>query len=281
MIIDCHSHIHAFPGHVSEEFVAEANARSRGKPIEMNVPPEVHWKAMECVDKAIVFGLRAFHSGWKSPNEYIAEYVNAHPEKLIGFAAVDPVHDNVHEMLEHAVKDLKLRGVKLGPIYQNIHPLDDRMMPVYEICEKQNLPILIHQGTTFPRTAPLKYSLPILLEDVALKFPDLKMIVAHMGHPWMDDSIVMIRKQPNFYADISALYYRPWQFYNGLIIAKEYGVLNKLLFGSDFPYATPSATLEGLRNINQMVAGTNLPKLSTEEIEGIIHRPTLKLLGLE
>jgi predicted TIM-barrel fold metal-dependent hydrolase len=189
--------------------------------------------------------------------------------------------DDVHEVLEHAVDDLKLRGVKLGPIYQNIHPLDERMMPIYKFCEKRNLPILIHQGTTFPQKAPLKYSLPILLEDVALQFPDLKMVIAHMGHPWIDETIVLIRKQPNFYADISALHYRPWQFYNALIIAKEYGVFNKLLFGSDFPFTNPDATIEALHNFNQMAIGTNMPKLSEEEIHSLIHSPTLKFLELE
>lgn len=280
MIIDCHSHIQEYPGHISEEFAAEANARSRGKPLELHAPPEHHWAAMKNVDKAIVFGLRAFHSGLTSPNEYIADYVRAHPEKLIGFAAVDPAHDNVHEVLERAIDDLKLRGVKLGPIYQNIHPMDERMLPVYAFCEKRNLPIMIHQGTTFPRRAPLKFSLPILLEDVAMQFPGLKMIIAHMGHPWIAETVVLIRKQPNFFADISALHYRPWQFYNGLICAKEYGVLNKLLFGSDYPYTNPDATMQDLRSIDKMVEGTNLPKLSVEEIETLIHSPTLDLLEL-
>jgi hypothetical protein len=281
MIVDCHTHIFQYPGHISEEFAAEADALSRGTPLDHHVPPERHWKGMANVDKAIVFGIRAFHSGLSSPNEYIADYVRAHPEKLIGFAAVDPVQDNVHEILEHAVDDLKLRGVKLGPIYQNIHPLDDRMWPVYEFCEKRNLPILIHQGTTFPRKAPLKYSLPILLEEIALKHPNLKMIIAHMGHPWIEDTIVLIRKQPNFYADISALHYRPWQFYNALIIAKEYGVLRKLLFGSDFPYTNPDATMDALKNFNRMTEGTHLPKLAEEEIHNLIHSPTLEYLELE
>ncbi len=280
MIVDCHTHIFEYPGHISEEFAAEANARSRGKPMDLHVPPERHRRAMQKVDKAIVFGMRAFHCGIISPNEYIADYVKTQPDKLIGFAAVDPMQDNVRETLDHAIDDLKLRGVKLGPIYQNIHPLDERMMPVYEFCEKRNLPILIHQGTTFPQKAPLKYSLPILLEDVAMQFPKLKMVIAHMGHPWIDETIVLIRKQPNFYADISALHYRPWQFYNALISAKEYGVLKKLLFGSDFPFTTPDATIDALQNFNRMAEGTNLPTLAAEEIEQLIHSPTLELLEL-
>lgn len=116
MMVDCHTHLWECPGHLSDEFVAEANARSRGKPMDLHVPPERHWPAMRNVDKAIVFGIRAFHSGLSSPNEYIADYARAHPEKIIGFAAVDPTHDNVRETLEHALDDLKLRGVKLGPI---------------------------------------------------------------------------------------------------------------------------------------------------------------------
>jgi uncharacterized protein len=281
MIVDCHTHLWECPGHLSDEFVAEANARSRGKPMDLHVPPERHWPAMQSVDKAIVFGIRAIHSGLSSPNEYISNYANAHPEKIIGFAAVDPAHDNVPETLEHAIDGLKLRGVKLGPIYQNVHPLDERMLPVYEFCQLRNLPILIHQGTTFPSKAPLKFALPILLEDVALQFPNLKMVIAHLGHPWIAETLVLIRKQRNFYSDISALHYRPWQFYNALILAKEYGVMDKLLFGSDYPFTTPEATVESLHDFNRIVAGTNLPKLSPEEIQRLIHSPTLEVLELE
>ena len=78
MIVDCHTHIFEYPGHISEEFSVEANALSRGKPIDLHVPPARHWKGMANVDKAIVFGMRAFHSGIVSPNEYIADYVKAH-----------------------------------------------------------------------------------------------------------------------------------------------------------------------------------------------------------
>jgi predicted TIM-barrel fold metal-dependent hydrolase len=235
---------------------------------------------MAGVDKAIVFGLRAFHSGLWVPNDYIAAYAASHPDKIIGFGAIDPTTDPIEETLEEIVR-LKLRGVKLGPIYQNIHPTDPRMMKVYDFCQAHQLSIMIHQGTTFVRTGPLKFALPILLDDVAIEFPQLRMIIAHLGHPWVAETLVLIRKHPHLYSDISALHYRPWQFYNALILAKEYGVLGKLLFGSDYPFTTPEAQIDGLRNINHFAEGTNLPRLSSEEIERLIYSPTLACLGLE
>jgi len=280
LLVDCHSHVWAYPGHLSDEFVNEANARSRGHRLDLNIPPEKHFKAMAGVDKAIVFGLRAHHSGLWVPNEYIAHYAQSHPEKIIGFGAIDPAVDPIERTLDDILR-LKLRGVKLGPIYQNIHPTDPRMLEVYQFCQSHRLPILIHQGTTFVRTGPLKYALPILLEDVAIEFPELRMIIAHLGHPWIAETLVLIRKHPHLYSDISALHYRPWQFYNALIMAKEYGVLNKLLFGSDYPFTTPEAQMDGLRNINHFAEGTNLPQLASDEIEGLIYSPTLTCLGLE
>src|ERR1019366_8093455 len=214
-----------------DEFVNEANARSRGHELDLDITPEKHLRAMAGVDKVIVFGLRAHHSGLRVPNEYIAAYAASHPQKVIGFGAIDPAVDPIDETLDEIVR-LKLRGVKLGPIYQNIHPADPRMMKVYQFCQAHQLPIMIHQGTTFVRTGPLKYALPILLDDVAVEFPELRMIIAHLGHPWIADTLVLIRKHPHLYSDISALHYRPWQFYNALIMAKEYAVLDKLLFGS-------------------------------------------------
>ena len=159
--------------------------------------------------------------------------------------------------------------------------MDDRMKPVYEYCQRHHLPILIHQGTTFPRLAPLKFASPIQLEDVALAYPDLIVVIAHMGHPWIDETLVLIRKQPNFFADISALYYRPWQFYNGLISALEYGVLDKLLFGSDFPFTTPEDSMQGLKRVNEVAGTSGLPRVPEDAIANILERDTLALLGLK
>jgi predicted TIM-barrel fold metal-dependent hydrolase len=162
--------------------------------------------------------LRALHSGIAVPNEYVAEYVRQHPEKLIGFASVDPLCDDVPGAVVHAVEELKLRGVKLEPVYQNVHPTGGPLMAVYEFCQARDLSVMMHQAATFPRAAPLKYALPILLEEVGLQFPGLKLVIAHLGDPWIAETVVLIRRQPDFSADISALHYRPWQFYTeGLI----------------------------------------------------------------
>ena len=100
------------------------------------------------------------------------------------------------------------------------------------------MPVLIHQGTTFCENVSLELANPVLLQPLALRFPRLRMVIAHMGHPWIAETLVLIRKHRHLYSDISALYYRPWQFYNALIMAMEYGVLDRLLFGTDYPFTT-------------------------------------------
>ncbi len=272
MIVDCHTHVAKFPDHFSKEMLEDyQRAWSKGGG-SMDRTPEDHLKAMKAVDRAIVFGLRALDSGFKTPNEFVASYVNKHPEKLIGFASADPNHDDAVREIKSSVKELGLKGLKLGPIYQHFDPSDRRHYPIWETAQQLQLPVMIHQGTTFVRNAPLKYALPILLEDVALAFPDLTVIVAHMGHPWEADTIALIRKQPNFYSDISALTPRPYRLYNDLVLAMEYGVLHKLLFGSDYPVLTPSQTIKDLRRINRFADGTNLPRVPTDAIEAIISK---------
>lgn len=253
---------------------------ARGAPAEIDIREEDHWEAMQAVDRAIVFGFRAIHSGLVVPNDLIARYVAQHPEKLIGFSCIDPNEPDYLDEMHRTFEDMNFRGLKLAPIYQNYHCMDERMQPVYEYCEKRGIPILIHQGTTFPRRAPLKYSLPIQLEDVALKYPELRIVIAHMGHPWIDDTVVLIRKQPHVYSDISALYYRPWQFYNGLMSAVEYGAHHKLLLGSDYPFTTPGETIRQLRTGSFITGQSGLPRIPEHVVEGLINRDTLGLLGL-
>lgn len=253
---------------------------ARGGPAEIEIRENDHWAAMQAVDRAIVFGFRATHLGLVVPNDLVAEYVSRHPEKLIGFSCIDPNERDYLDEMRRTFESMNFRGLKLAPIYQNYHPMDERMQPVYAYCEKRNIPILFHQGTTFPRRAPLKYSFPVQLEDVALQYPELKIVIAHLGHPWMDDTIVLIRKQPNVYSDISALYYRPWQFYNGLMSAVEYGATHKLLLGSDYPFTTPGETISRLRDVNHVVGNSGLPRIPENVIESLIERDTLGLLGL-
>ena len=279
MIVDCHTHVWEYPGHLSERFVAEI-PRAKSEEVDINIKLEEHFAAMEPVDKAIVFAFKSTALGVNVPNDYVAEYVQSHPEKLIGFASVDPNDTDAVEELERAFFDLKLKGLKLGPIYQNFHINDPKAQPIYEKAQKWGLPIIIHQGTTFLTSAPLKYALPIQVEDIALKYPDLVIVIAHLGHPWEEDTIVLIRKQPNVYSDISAIYYRPWRFYNDMVYCQEYGVTHKLLFGSDYPFTTPGESLKELYKVNQFVEGTNLPRILDETITEIIERDVLKILNL-
>jgi predicted TIM-barrel fold metal-dependent hydrolase len=116
---------------------------------------------------------------------------------------------------------------------------------------------------------------------VAVKYPDLKLILAHLGHPYEGECVVTIRKHPNVYADVSALHYRPFQLYQSLMLVQEYGVWNKLLFGTDFPFTTVNDSADGIRHLNDMLEGTALPRLDLDEIESMIHRDALNLLGIE
>jgi predicted TIM-barrel fold metal-dependent hydrolase len=113
-----------------------------------------------------------------------------------------------------------------------------------------------------------------------MAFPDLTIIMAHIGHPWQVDALVVVRKHPNVWADVSGSVLRPWGHWNAMRMAAEWGVLDKLLFGSDFPASTPQETMARLRAVNDPIRGTALPPVPEEKIEEIIHRDSLALLGL-
>ena len=274
-----------YPDHLSEQYAGEALAsklvklkRSGGLAYSAKLDkhcydskPEDHWKASEIVDKVVVFGLQAKASGICVPNELIAEYAAQHPDKVEGWTSVDPNEPDCIEQLEYSVNTLKLKGLKLGPVYQHFDPQDRKHWPFFEKAQQLGLPIMWHQGTTFPSAAKLKWGLPLQLEDIAMDFPDLKMIIAHLGHPWEVDTMVLIRKCPNMYTDISAVHYRPWRYWQAMVAAMEYGVEHKILPGSDFPSGTMDNIIKGLRAVNKPVEGTGLPKIPTEVQDMILH----------
>jgi len=118
------------------------------------------------------------------------------------------------------------------------------------------------------------------MDEIAIRYPDLKIIMAHMGHPWQAETCVVIRKHPHLYADLSGNFYRPFSFWEQLVKAGEWNVLHKILFATDFPVATVEETIAALRRVNRLVEGTPLPRVPEEAIEQIIHRDALALLDL-
>lgn len=280
MIVDVHSHFWEYPKHFNDDFLMQAK-RSRG---DVEVDLTVRWEdyrvtALNC-HKTIVFGGKAKLSGVWVPDRDVAEYVAKHPNELIGFLSVDPTQPGWQEELVEGHQDLKMRGIKLLSMYAGFSPNDRKLDYLWEYATRHGLPVLLHTGTTFVAQAPLACTLPRLLDEVATRFPDVKIILAHLSHPYEGECVATIRKHPNVYADCSALHYRPFQLYHSLMLVQEYGVWHKVLFGTDYPFTTVEASVNGMRNLNNMLEGTALPRLNMQKIEAMFERDTLKILGI-
>jgi len=281
MIIDVHSHAWQYPAHFNSDFQRQARRARAGVELDLTVRYDEYMAGATLVDKTIVFGGKARLSGLWVDDQYVAEYVATHPEKLLGFLSLDPTQDGWQQEMCAGHQELGLRGIKLMSMYAGFQPDDTRLDPLWAYATEHSLPVLLHTGTTFVSQAPLECTLPRHLDKVAIRFPEVRIIMAHLGHPYEPECVAVIRKHPNVYSDISALHYRPFQLYHSLMLVQEYGVWNKLLFGSDYPFTTVDKSIEGLRRLNDQVEGTNLPRLDNTEIEALIHRDSLKILGLD
>ena len=294
MIIDVHSHTPQFRGEIppGQRRIDRAWRPDRAVSSVYNYAD--YLRDQKPADKSIVFGI-AWHPGEATGsvtgvgggsdlagnvNDKTAAFVGAYPEKLFGFMSLHPHDPYALDELERCRGDLGLRGIKLGANYQNFHPLESRALAIYERAQRYGLPVLFHQGTSPVRDAPIRYAHPLLMDEVAMRYPTLKIIMAHMGHPWTADTAVVVRKHPHVYADISGLFYRAFGFYEAMIRATEWNVLDKLLFASDYPVTTAAETVAALRDVNRITAGTALPRVPEDKIEAIVYRDSLALLEL-
>lgn len=280
MIIDVHSHAWEYPAHFNDDFRNQAKRAKGGVDFDLTIRYEDYQAAAHENVTTIVFGGKARLSGLWVDDQYVAKYVAAHADRLIGFLSLDPTQPGWEDELRYGHQELRLRGIKLMPMYAGFRPDEPRMDPLWSYAQQHRLPVLLHTGTTFVSQAPLECTLPRHLDPVATRFPEVRIIMAHLGHPYEGECVVTARKHPHVYADISALHYRPYQFYHSLMLVQEYGIWDKVLFGTDYPFTTIDATLAGLRSMNRMVDGTNLPRLNEDAIERMIYRDSLPLLGL-
>lgn len=241
-----------------------------------------HFEATEPVDATIVLGFKSHYLDADISNDTVSDYVRSHPGELIGFAGIDPAHpkEAVTEM-KRARDELRMRGVGVAPAAQDFHPSNSQAMIVYGEVADAGLPILFHTGVQITAATKLEFARPFLLDEVARELPKLKIVIAHMGYPWVNETLVMLAKHANVYAEISWVLHQPWQAYQALLSAYQCGVMDKLLFGSGFPTAAASDCIEALYSINQLVHGTSLPVIPREALRGIVERDALSLLGID
>jgi predicted TIM-barrel fold metal-dependent hydrolase len=278
VIIDVHTHTPTHQGEVPESEKKVFTGWHSGGPVSTTNSWADYQTGMKAADISIVFNIHV-----PDVEKFVGisgDATRINDKSRIGFMSVDPNRADYLDEYERS-KALGLKGIKLGANYQRFDPLGKEAFELYRRADKAGLPILFHIGASPIALAPLKNAHPLTIDEIAIAFPNLKIVMAHIGHPWVRETVSVIRKHPNVYADVSAIYTRPWMTYEALVMAFEWGAMHKLLFGSDFPITTPTYAMERLRAVNDIVAGTAMPKIPAEKIEGIIHANALELLNLE
>lgn len=175
-------------------------------------------------------------------NDEIRTLVNLAPDRLIGFAAIDPFREDAIEELERAFTELNLKGLKLHPSRQRFYPMDERLEPIYMMCEKYNRPIIFHSGLSWEPHTLSKYARPVEFEELAEKHPKLRICLAHFGWPWVQETAMLMVKYPNVYADTSLLYFDSAKEFFTRIFTQDIPVTwidrslrHQVMFGSNNP----------------------------------------------
>ncbi len=175
-------------------------------------------------------------------NEEIRKLVDMAPDRFIGFASVDPHDPDAPAKLEHAFRDLGLRGLKLHPSRQDFHPSGEMMDQIYDVCEKYDRPIIFHSGLSFENKAPCRNCHPLDFEQLAIERPKLRFCLAHFGWPWVRETAMLLLKYPNVYADTGVLYFDSAKEFFVQTFTKDIpatwidrSLRNQVMFGTDDP----------------------------------------------
>lgn len=279
MIVDVHTHV----WHSPERWGAQIGALLRqrtGAPVEeLDASTSAHAEAVSAVSAAFVLGFRSKMLGADVPVSAFQSYLASAPDRLIGFAGVDPMEDGFLAAVE-ALPSQNIRGVVVSPSEQGFHPSHTRATLLYEKCQAMGLIVIVHQGEDYVRGSNLEHAQPYLLDPVAREFPQLKIILAHCGHPWTDQALTLLGKHRNIYADLAGITARPRQLHNVLLLAHQLGVGDRLLLGSDFPRQSPKQAVTAIYSLTQMQLGASTPGVPRESLRSIVERDALAALGL-
>lgn len=210
-------------------------------------------------------------------NYEIAEFGADNSDIMIPFASIDP-HKGKYGAREarDLVENFGVKGFKFHGIAQNAHPADRMAYPIYEVIAEHKLPAIFHTGHSGMGTGMrggggmrLKYGRPMLIDDVAVDFPDMKIILAHPSWPWVDESLSMALHKNNVFIDLSG--WSPRYFQPQIIQYANTQLKHKMMFGSDFPLIHPMKWLKAAKEVG----------FREDVLPLIMKDNAIKVLGLE
>ena len=194
------------------------------------------------VDRALVMCLAYVPVGAYDPTmgDYIADLVATYPDRLVGFYSANPLGgEEEAARLRHYVTERGLSGLKMLPSYNYAAINDRRIWPMYEAAAELGVPMTIHTGwSSLPAGKSLTYDHPLYIEDALVEIPGLRPILAHCGFAWSELVLMLMAKDPRVAADLSwwSQTQPPWRAAQTLSMAKYLGVLDRIFWGTDYPF---------------------------------------------
>jgi hypothetical protein len=223
----------------------------------------------EGVERAVVLPEHCPATSGMVRTETVLEHCAAAPDVLLPFASVDPVSDPDPAALLRDYISAGVRGLKLYPSYQFFYPNERRVYPLYEACAAAGIPVLLHIGSSVIAGTRLKFCDPIHLDDVAVDFPTLPIVMAHGGRGyWHAECGFLARHHANVWIDVAGLV--PEQL--PTLFPRFERVAEKMVFGSDWP-AMPRSPGRNAASIAEL----GLPAAT---LHGLLHGNAARLLGL-
>jgi predicted TIM-barrel fold metal-dependent hydrolase len=294
MIIDCHIHAGQLGNHYPKWWIEELYRVWGGidnwtysRP-NMTVGERLVYQMdelgidMMCIMTSDHRRVYPHEKGPYTPNEFLLEVRAAAPERFALTCSVDPlrdVYESVRE-IEKCVREWGFQACKIYPSYDHFDPRDERLYPIYETLIDLDVPMQVHMGWTPCLNAPMKYQQPHLLDDVAARYPQLKVVVSHLGWPWVEECMALVAKWDNFHADIAY-----WGWFGPeetLKTIKKFGRLcgyDKLLFGSENSHTHMAAKM--MLGLNEVATKIGIEPIAPADLDKIMWRNTVRLWKIE
>lgn len=252
------AHIHLWTHETVRKSASARQALEYFRAPEDSVPADLKGlvAAMEAggVTRAFLLGMDCDASGDEAlrgltvTNEAVALAGREHPDLFVGFGSVDPRRGDRAAAKVEEVAKLGLAGLKFHAPTVETYPNDETLMvPLYRKAEALGLRVIHHTGTTALGRCRVKYARPVYLDDVAQAFPDLRILAAHFGWPWMDECFAVLMRNPNLYMDLSG--WAPRYLPEGLFSMVNGPFRDRTLVGSDFPMLAPGAWREEFQRV--------------------------------